>query len=183
MARHGITAQQVAAAADAIKGRGLTPTIGAIRAELGTGSFTTIAQFLAKWKTEGVAQADDDTPPPEAVENAALAAINQIWKIALASANEDSRTIKAAHEEELQKLNSDLSEAHTEIAELEKMNQRMDADVEKAEKSATENANEVMRLTGEVQALHRAIQLLKQPAATGRKANDTKPVQTKAPKV
>lgn len=181
MARVGITADQVAATADAIKARGQTPTIAAIRAELGTGSFTTIAQFLAKWKTEGAARADEDVPLPEAVENAALQAISSIWKIACSQAGEDVRALKAAHEEEMRAMAVQLSEAHKEIAELESINKALDAEIHDAQKTATASANAEMRLTGEVQALHRAIELLKQPAAPNRKASDTKRAPTKAP--
>ena len=50
MARPGITYDEVAATADALVGRGERPTIGAIRAELGTGSPNTIHKHLTAWK-------------------------------------------------------------------------------------------------------------------------------------
>ena len=50
MARPGITYDEVAASADALVGRGEKPTIGAIRAELGTGSPNTIHRHLTAWK-------------------------------------------------------------------------------------------------------------------------------------
>ena len=50
MARPGITYDEVAATADALIGRGEKPTIGAIRADLGTGSPNTIHKHLTAWK-------------------------------------------------------------------------------------------------------------------------------------
>ncbi|MBS0174928.1 MAG: DNA-binding protein, partial [Nitrospira sp.] len=50
MAREGITYQQVAAAADALVGEGLQPTIRALRERLGTGSPNTVHRHLTAWR-------------------------------------------------------------------------------------------------------------------------------------
>jgi len=51
MARPGISFDEVAAAADALVGRGERPTIQAIRAEIGTGSPNTIHRHLQSWRS------------------------------------------------------------------------------------------------------------------------------------
>ena len=48
MARIGITFEQVSAAADALRGEGMNPTIKAVRERLGTGSPNTIHEHLKK---------------------------------------------------------------------------------------------------------------------------------------
>jgi len=51
MARDGVTFEQVEAAADALAGEGLAPTIRAVRERLGdTGSPNTIQRHLARWR-------------------------------------------------------------------------------------------------------------------------------------
>ena len=69
MARKGVTFDQVANAAATIKARGTEPTIAAIRVELGNeGSYSTISQHLAKWRTEDSEKGVHKEMPPE-VEN------------------------------------------------------------------------------------------------------------------
>lgn len=184
MARTGITKDQVAAAADAIKARGQTPTIAAIRQEIGSGSFTTIAQYLAAWKNEAQEAAEQEQPLPESVENAALQAIATIWRVAMNVAGEDTKRLKIQHDEELAEMRQQLDEALKEVAELEAMNLRIDAKVHQAEdklreaeKESAKQAQEHMRLLGEVDALHRAIALLKPQAG---QAADTKKAAPKA---
>ncbi len=57
MARLGVTYQDIANAAEQIKGQGKQPTIELIRNLLGTGSTTTIANHLRNWRAEQ----NDDT--------------------------------------------------------------------------------------------------------------------------
>ena len=52
MARIGVAYRDVAEAADAVKRRGEEPTVDRVRAELGTGSKSTIAPLLKQWRTE-----------------------------------------------------------------------------------------------------------------------------------
>lgn len=74
MARQGITFDQVSNAANAVQARGMEPTVGIIRSELGTGSFTTISQHLARWKNERMAAGAVEVvrTMPEELENALM---------------------------------------------------------------------------------------------------------------
>ncbi|MGL6159197.1 DNA-binding protein [Microbulbifer sp.] len=68
MARIGVTYLDIAQAAEAVKGRGEEPTVDRVRAELGTGSKSTIAPLLKRWRSETGNQADTGGMPRDLVE-------------------------------------------------------------------------------------------------------------------
>lgn len=115
----GIQYSDVANACAAIEARGQTPTIMAIRAEHGSGSFSTISQHLAKWRvTEGSAVAVD--PLPAELEDGALELINRFWTLSSTVSARQIATMKTAHAVEIAQLTSELRDAMDEIARLEK---------------------------------------------------------------
>jgi chromosome segregation ATPase len=58
MARAGVTYHDVVKAAEAIKTQGLEPTVDRVREHLGTGSKSTIAPLLKRWRSDNGAVAD-----------------------------------------------------------------------------------------------------------------------------
>lgn len=68
MARAGVTYHDVAKAAEAIKNRGEEPTVDRVRQHLGTGSKSTIAPLLKRWRSEHEEHADVSGLPSELVE-------------------------------------------------------------------------------------------------------------------
>jgi len=86
-----ITQEQVYTAADAIAATGKTATVAAVRANLGTGSFSTITPILREW-TEAQAPptvaASPAAPAPPAVIDCLAAMAPQVWAIAAQEANE-----------------------------------------------------------------------------------------------
>lgn len=62
MARIGIGWQEVSAAADELRSEGLEPTVDRVRERLGTGSKSTIAPLLKRWRQE---QGSADTSLPD----------------------------------------------------------------------------------------------------------------------
>ena len=52
MARTGVTYFDISKAAETIVERGETPTVDKVRAQLGTGSKSTIAPLLKRWRTD-----------------------------------------------------------------------------------------------------------------------------------
>ena len=80
---------RIAAAAEAIAARGENPTLAAVRAELGGGSFSTISPALRAWKAQQ-ARTDEPVgePLPESLQEAAAAGAAQIWTAALELASE-----------------------------------------------------------------------------------------------
>jgi chromosome segregation ATPase len=64
MARAGVTYHDVAKTAEAIKSRGQEPTVDRVREQLGTGSKSTIAPLLKRWRSAG-----GDTPDIKGLPN------------------------------------------------------------------------------------------------------------------
>lgn len=134
MARTGITYDQVKNAAAAIKARGLTPTIAAVRVELGNeGSYTTISQHLAKWKSEDADKATARDLPPD-VENAMLEAVNTVWQIANKYAQEDVNAVRQSWDDEKKNYTEELNTAKAEIENLDELITKNEAEIEKLKK-------------------------------------------------
>ncbi|WP_444957686.1 DNA-binding protein [Microbulbifer sp. ZKSA002] len=68
MARTGVTYLDIFEAAKAIKARGEEPTVDRVRAHLGTGSKSTIAPLLKRWKSESSSSIDVSGLPKDLVE-------------------------------------------------------------------------------------------------------------------
>ncbi|WP_445358374.1 DNA-binding protein [Microbulbifer sp. ANSA005] len=68
MARTGVTYLDIFEAAKAIKARGEEPTVDRVRAHLGTGSKSTIAPLLKRWKSESSSSTDISGLPKDLVE-------------------------------------------------------------------------------------------------------------------
>lgn len=110
-----ITAEQVYAAADSIaKTTGKTPTVAAVRAHLGTGSFSTITPILREW-TEAQAPptvtASPAEPAPQAVVDCLVAMAPQVWTIAADLANEHLAAERMAMDLERTELHSALADS------------------------------------------------------------------------
>lgn len=120
MARKGVTYDQVANAAAAIKARGTEPTMSGIRVELGdTGSLSTISQHLAKWREQESEKVHTDDLPEE-LEKVLMTAITQVWNAANKYAQEDVSAIKQEYKDKEKELKKELETAMKEIESLEK---------------------------------------------------------------
>jgi len=127
-----IAESDVHAAADLILASGQQPTLAAVRAALGGGSFTTISEAMKSWKAARQAAA---TPmrevAPAAVTERLEALAGDIWGIALGMANDrlakERETLDAARKEiEAQRqeaaeladqMSAELETARTQIAQ------------------------------------------------------------------
>ena len=76
-----VTTTDIHAAADALAGRGKRPTLAAVRAELGAGSFSTIGEAMQSWKAPDSQQAPT-VAAPDAVVQRATELASQVWAIA-----------------------------------------------------------------------------------------------------
>ena len=99
-----ITASDVHAAADTILASGQQPTLAAVRAALGGGSFTTISESMKSWKAAQQAAAIPMREvAPVAVTERLEALAGDIWGIALGMANDrlakERETLDAARKE------------------------------------------------------------------------------------
>ncbi|WP_445357148.1 DNA-binding protein [Microbulbifer sp. ANSA002] len=68
MARTGVTYLDIVQAAKAIKARGEEPTVDRVRAQLGTGSKSTIAPLLKRWRSEFASNTDSSGLPRDLVD-------------------------------------------------------------------------------------------------------------------
>jgi len=110
-----ITTEEVKAAADLIAAKtGKTPTVAAVRAQLGTGSFSTITPILREW-TEAQAPptvaASPAEPAPQSVIDCLAAVAPQVWTIAADLANEHLASERTAMDLERAELQSALADS------------------------------------------------------------------------
>lgn len=178
MARKGITFDQVANAAQSIKNRGLEPTIHAVRTELGNeGSYSTISQHLARWRSESADKVDLKELPPEA-EDAGLTAITSIWNIAVKHASQETAAVRQEAEDTKKRLGAELDEAKKEIERLEGVYDAACTMGDNKEKELQIALKHQAKLEGQISALQRAydelISQVKQPAGKEPKGADTK---------
>ena len=68
MARSGVTYHDVAKAAEAIKSQRQEPTVDRVREHLGTGSKSTIAPLLKRWRSDNGEAADIGGLPNDLIE-------------------------------------------------------------------------------------------------------------------
>lgn len=142
MARKGISFDQVSNAATAIQARGMEPTVGMIRNELGTGSFTTISQHLARWKADRIAAGAVEVvrTMPEELENALMemgsAFFGEVSRDAerkiLAARQECADKVReaegkeAAYKQEVEDLQQELDEVRAAMEKLQMDNNNKD---------------------------------------------------------
>jgi chromosome segregation ATPase len=110
-----ITAEQIWAAADALDAAGQSPTLAAVRKAVGGGSFTTISEAMAQWRTR---KADKSTPlrepaPPLVMERLAEVGAD-IWAAALDLAN----ARLSSEREALEVARAELEASRLEAAQL-----------------------------------------------------------------
>lgn len=109
------TALEIHAIADQISAKGGTPTLAAVRAALGGGSFTTISEAMKQWKT---ARQASSVPMREAAPVAVaerMAEVGaEIWSIALGMANDRL----ASERDGLEQTRLEMEQSQAEAAEL-----------------------------------------------------------------
>lgn len=179
MARRGITYDQVANAATAIKARGFEPTIKAIRQELGNeGSFSTISQHLTTWREKGLDETAGRDLPQE-VENKMLEAMTIIWNVAVLEANNDVKALKQQQEDEKEDYEKTIKEAKDEILALEEVVNKLEDNLQKSNDKADKAIKTMTALQGELDATKKLyselITTLKLQDSKNEKVSDTKP--------
>jgi colicin import membrane protein len=183
MARTGITRDQVWNAADAIKARGLEPTISLVRGELNdNGSFTTISQHLASWREARLTAKNDEISMPKTVEDAALTAISAIWNICRNEADERVKAVEQKAEDAAKAHAAKITEYTGEIGKLEEVVAELDKQVEQHATRADQAEKKLTALDSELATTKRLyaelLASIKQPAGKEPKGADTKPART-----
>lgn len=139
MARAGVTYHDIAKAAEAIKTRHQEPTVDRVREYLGTGSKSTIAPLLKRWRSDNRESADISGLPNDLVE-----------------------VVKSLHERVEQMANHRIEQARQECKGLnDELRKRLgDADISIAQLSARQKDFELQvgQLTDEVNQKARTVE-------------------------
>lgn len=123
MARAGLSYDDVAQAADRVAGRGERVTLRSVRAELGTGSLTTIGRHLEDYqggkRRETANRVDAALELPERIVEAIQAEIEAQRRGALEEQAEELETLKADRDAltaEVERLSKEIETAQSERA-------------------------------------------------------------------
>ena len=116
MARIGISEQQVIEAAEALLHAGQAVTVSAVREAIGSGSFSTINGFLAKWKESNADRKPVDVPDmPDSVSRA----MRQLWASAWKEGQDGIKAEREALETARRDMERERRDMAHEIARLE----------------------------------------------------------------
>lgn len=106
------TKDQIWAAADAISAEGGNPTLAAVRAHLGGGSYTDISAAMQAWRSHQQASAAPIREPvPAALDERLNAFGGEVWAVALELANSRLQSERAALEQVQQEAEETRKEA------------------------------------------------------------------------
>lgn len=147
MARPGITYEQVAAAADALKAQGQNATIDAVRAHLGTGSKSTIHRYLRQWEDSRPTVAAAPVEMPPAIHAAIVEEIRRAVADTRAGLEQKLADVRATADE-LAQLNEEMEAANDDLAE-----------------QLRQEKSDNQQLVGQADELHREIDRVKADSA------------------
>lgn len=138
MARQGISEQQVIEAAEQLAQSGQAVTVSAVREVIGSGSFSTINGYLAKWKDSTDKGKAADVPDiPDAVGRSMRHLWGAAWNEAQSGIKAEREGLEAARRE-MERERRDMAQ---EIARLEAENAAQGDELAKLkEQLATESA-------------------------------------------
>lgn len=119
MARQIVTQHAVNQAAEALITEGAEPSIVAVQARIGGGSFSTVKRFLDVWKLQRTeaATAAPDTPSEVQAKGQEFASI--VWSLAKRQAQADAQQAKDKAQADVAAAHLELTQAHNEISRLE----------------------------------------------------------------
>lgn len=111
MARTGVTYFDVSRAAESISDRGETPTVDKVREQLGTGSKSTIAPLLKRWRTDsGII-----TEPQSGLPNDILEVVKSLFDRVNVSADNRIEQVEQEFKSKQSGLESIITEANNKI--------------------------------------------------------------------
>lgn len=135
-----LTQAKVFDTADQLVADGQNPTLANVRRALGSGSFTTISEFMTEWKAkQHVSNQPIIEAAPEAVSQRLSELGNEIWAVALSMANARLSSEREALEQQRGELEAERREA-VELADaistdLDELQTRHDAAIENIQQS------------------------------------------------
>src|SRR3989338_1013123 len=152
MARGGVTFTEVDSVARFLQGQGKNPTVDAIRERLGTGSRTTLAEHLRRWKS---LQADGEGKLPQPL----LSLVSGLWDSLQSLSEKRIEENRSASIEEIAALKSQLQIALQSEAVLKQECHQLQEklDTEKRNYSAINQEHQIILKTHDkLQASHQS---------------------------
>lgn len=179
--------QKIHAAADAIVADGKKPTLAAIRAAIGGGSFTTISEAMKIWSGRHAAIAEADTTP-EPVTRAGAEQAALLWKQAKSQADEKLKAERAALDEARAELEQETAEAAALADALSTENEVLKALIEQLKSDTAKQQQELATVTTKATAAEaalaecraRAEQLQKQLEREEKKSDEAREMAVRA---
>ena len=135
MARAGVTYHDIAKAAQAIKAQGQEPTVDRVREHLGTGSKSTIAPLLKRWRSDNGEAAAVSGLPNDLVE-VVKSLHERVQQMADHRIEQARREFEALNEE----LRNELTQANNTIAQLTARQQDLENQTERLSKEKSEQS-------------------------------------------
>jgi chromosome segregation ATPase len=164
MAKAVVTQDAVFAEADALVARGEEPSIIAVQARIGGGSYSTVKRMLDAWKAERASPAPR-VAVPEAVLAQNAGFVQQLRAAALAIADQQATQLRGELERELQGTRAQLAEAEQVIARLESEAESQRAQLVSTQQQVSEQQTELAAIRATVQGRDAQIQELQQQGA------------------
>lgn len=164
MAKAVVTQEAVFAEAEALVARGEEPSIIAVQARIGGGSYSTVKRMLDAWKAERASPAPR-VAVPEAVLAQSAGFTLQLWAAALAIADQQATQLRGELERELQGTRAQLTEAEQVIARLESEAESQRAQLVSTQQQVSEQQTELAATRATVQGRDAQIQELQQQGA------------------
>ncbi len=130
MARIGVTYLDIANAAEAIKKQDQEPTVDRVRERLGTGSKSTIAPHLKRWKSKSLDSMNDTDLPSDLVE-----VIKSLYERVQESADSKIEKSKKLFDTEIEALKNELNEVKKINESLSSKNNTLEHTLKNAEDS------------------------------------------------
>lgn len=119
MARQIVTQQAVTEAAEALIVEGAEPSIVAVQARIGGGSYSTVKKFLDVWKQQRAEAATAAPDTPAEVQAKGQEFARAVWALASREAQAEAQQAKDEAHAEVAAVRVELADAHNEIARLE----------------------------------------------------------------
>ncbi len=130
------------------------PTNEQVRERLGGGSLSHISPVMREWRESRRASINTALDMPEELTQAIQMSIGQIWGVASQLASTKTEEIKAQAQETITEMQTELAEALTEVARLEKelgsqteLAERQFAELSQLREEARDYRSDIQRLT------------------------------------
>lgn len=119
MARQIVTQQAVTEAAEALIVEGAEPSIVAVQARIGGGSYSTVKKFLDVWRQQRAEAATAAPDTPAEVQAKGQEFARAVWALASREAQAEAQQAKDEAHAEVAAVRVELADANNEIARLE----------------------------------------------------------------